>query len=166
MGTKTLYVKNEAIWKKAEELIQKGLIQDVDSVSQLVSDLIEKKVSEVEAIESQMSEGFNKLTAHYIDDDGNNRKIGFIGKWIVNDIQEDRESVVYYQNDFGMMYSVALTKNKQLFLLFVHKNSGEGGHKVYSDFEEMVSSEGGVPDMVASLVASSLNIDYEEFLDI
>lgn len=159
MPNKTLYVRDEdsPIWEEAERLAN-------GAVSPLVSKLLREFVVE-NRIDTET--GMERIVVEvHRDKYADARKKAFTGRWLI-----DPEQAV--GDDPRFKVAVALTAKGQLAVYEYDERDDLGNLEVYENFDAMKAAESDpvhrepkYSGEVLAEVATALNQDYEEELDI
>jgi hypothetical protein len=108
----------------------------------------------------KQNENFEKIIVDLLDNKGNERKVSFMGEWLIQNEREDVDGMIV-----GIEYSLAITWKGKFFLL--SKKSGCNAFAVYDvfdSFKELV--ENIVLPGILSMVANEIGEEYIEKLDI
>lgn len=151
MANKTLYIRDndEVLWQQAETLVTE---LGIESLSKLVSDALKKEVKRLNDLKELKSE-VRKIIVTIANENGE-RKIGFNGKWLV-------ENYEYYR----ALISVALTEKESYFVLWDNQGYHNDAYQVFEYYNDFINSD-SIPSEVKSIVASGVGEDYIEFIDI
>jgi hypothetical protein len=159
LGKKTLYVRDgdEKLWEKAEAIV--GEMQ-IESLSKLVTDALEKEVNRLEALRKVTKEGFERIVFEYRNElNGPWKKVAFNGKWLAENYSGN------YQTE-----GIAMTEKGQFFYCRCDIQTDHGFYQVFESFDDLkgyANNEGNRVDTdLISEAAEEIGEDYVEFLNI
>ena len=140
----TISQQDELIWNEVERLTGERL-------ESTISNLLKAKLEQLTEAEKARTGNFSKLIVSYTDDEGDNQKVSFIGRWLLQDYREGNQT-----------YSVALTEKERLFVL--NESSNGDHHFIFDTFNDMCTAQ--FSDDLLVKIANLIGEEYEEALDI
>ena len=113
--------QEDALWKEVEEMTNA-------SISSTISELLTTKLEQLKESKKARDGQCSSLVVSYKDNEGFNRKVTFVGRWLVQDYSEN-----------GVDYSVAFTEKERFFVLTDDRRGG--GHFVFDTFQDMYEAQ-------------------------
>ena len=147
---KNIYVRDAdlAVWERAEQLA------GAEPVSALISRLLDNYVTQREAVEG-------RIVVELQDRDGNVTRKAFRGRWLVEHFESGDPAVM-----IGTQYFAAQGERGGLALWQQGRNDDYADARSFSTYGSLSEAAGDGPQDFLSAVASALDEEYAEEIDL